>query len=117
MKKLGKKILRAIGTGLMFGLFMAKAAFAEITEGSITSAASQTIDVLFLIIGGAFIVLGVGSCIFAGYNLYQTMNEGGTGQASNKAAGGFAAGLVAFIIGLLGITVFKGIVKTGLGIG
>lgn len=111
-----KRILKIIGTQIIFGLFLAKAAFAEISESGITSAASQSVDALFLVIGGAFVVLGAGSCIFAGYNLYQTMNEGGTGQASNKAAGGFAAGLIAFIIGILAITVFKNIVKTGLGL-
>ena len=111
-----KKFLRIVGTQIIFSLLLIKAAFAEISEGSITSAASQAVDALFLVVGGAFVVLGVVSCVFAGYNLYQTMNEGGTGQASSKATGGFAAGLIAFIIGILSITVFKNIAKTGLGL-
>ena len=117
MKNKLKNILRKIGTLIIFSLLMAKGVLATgITDSSITGAASESIDALFTVIGGAFVVLGVGSCIFAGYNLYQTMNEGGTGQTSNKASGGFAAGIVAFIIGILALTLFKGIVKKGLGL-
>ena len=117
IKKVSKKIFNVLHLLVMTIILKTSAYASGVSEGSINSGVSQSIDGVFLLIAVIFGALSGFNFIQAILAYTQSSSEGGSGQASGKITTHVSVGLAAAAGAALVLTVFKPAIKSMIGIG